>query len=315
MTTGFTKILSAQFWVQAFQAFLQTFRRFPLVMLSLIFITLLTILKSHSYNLLAALEWQRSMLMGIVGALWFLASGLFSESHQWTRVKRYSLALPAFVLLCWKIVTNDTSAHSTWTMLFAIALAVTFAAYFFRRHDNDSFWYFNFQLIEALCFAFLAALILCGGLSLSLISIDYLFDIKVSRKLYADIWVFGWCFFAPAYFLAQVPTQFDYQRSDCKFPRGVYFIQNYVLIPLSLIYMVILYAYFIKILLQWELPRGNLGLMVCAFGVIGIVTHWMIFPMHDRNKPLLGWFYRNFYKMMVVPLGLLILVYALTNTD
>lgn len=290
MLIGISKFLDSQFWVQAFHAFLQTCRRFPLVMLCLVVISIPLV-----------------PLIGSAGAIWFLAAGLFSESHRWTLFKRNSLALPIFTLVCWHFVAIGSPAHSTWTLYFAIALAITFAAYLFRRNDNASFWYFNFQLAVALCFSVLSALIFCGGLSLSLKSISYLFEMKISSSFYSRIWIFGWSFFAPVYFLVNVPSQFDYQQSDCEFPRGVYFIQNYVLIPLSLTYMVILYAYFIKILLQWELPRGNLGLMISVFGVIGIFTHLMIFPLHNRNKPLLGWFYRNFYKMMIVPLGLLIL--------
>jgi hypothetical protein len=79
--------------------------------------------------------------------------------------------------------------------------------------------------------------------------------------------------------------------------------------------MVILYAYFIKILLQWELPRGNLGKMISVFGVIGIFTHLALYPVHDRGALLLNWFYRNFYKMMIVPLGLLTLAIVVRISD
>ena len=250
------------------------------------------------------------MLIAAAGAFWFLAAGLFAESHGWIKIKKYSFAIPIFAIICWQISSNDSLAVSSWTLILTVALTVSFAAYIFRQNDNASIWYFNFQLVAGICFAILSTLILCGGLSLILKSIEYLFEINISHKLYMDIWLTGWCFFAPAYFITNVPTQFDYQRSDCEFPRGVHFIQNYVLVPLSLVFMVILYAYFIKILLQWELPRGNLGKMISTFGVIGIFTHLTIYPVYDRGAPLLNWFYRNFYKMMIVPLGLLTLAIA-----
>jgi hypothetical protein len=182
-----------------------------------------------------------------------------------------------------------------------------FAAYLLRKSDNASVWYFNYQLASSLFFAGLATLVLCAGLSLILLSLSYLFELKAGGKVYLDIWIIGACVFAPAYFITNIPRQFDYPQSDCAFPRGIHFIQHYVLTPLSLIYMVILYAYFAKILLQWELPRGNLGMMICIFGVIGIITQLTIFPVSTSGTPLLRWFYRNFYTMMVVPLGLLML--------
>ena len=310
MKTGFTKLLSPQFWANVFQAFLNTCQRFPLAILSLVAFTLLALLENHNFDLLTDLQRQRGMLIAAAGAFWFLAAGLFSESHGWGTLKRVGFSLLIFAIIFWQISTNDSLAVSSWTLILAVALSVSFAAYIFRRNDNASIWYFNFQLATGICFAVLSALILCGGLSLILKSIEYLFEVDISHKFYSDIWLTGWCFFAPAYFLTNVPTQFDYQRSDCEFPRGVHFIQNYVLAPLSLVFMVILYAYFIKILLQWELPRGNLGKMISTFGVIGIFTHLTIYPVYDRGAPLLNWFYRNFYKMMIVPLGLLVLAIA-----
>lgn len=301
------KCLSIQFWGQVFQAFLSTCQRFPLAILSLIVFTLLAFIENHDLDLLSDIQSQRGMLIAVAGAFWFLAAGLFFESHGLGSVKKYGFAVPVFAIIFWQISSNDSLAVSSWTLLLAVALSITFAAYVFRRNDNASTWYFNFQLAAGVCFAVLSALILCGGLSLILKSIEYLFEVDISHKFYSDIWLTGWCFFAPAYFLTNVPAQFDYQRSDCEFPRGVHFIQNYVLVPLSLVFMVILYAYFIKILLQWELPRGNLGKMISTFGVIGIVTHLTIYPVYDRSSGLLNWFYKHFYKMMIVPLGLLIL--------
>ncbi len=310
MKTGFTKFLSLEFGKQVFQAFLISCQRFPLAILSLIVFTFLALIENHNQEFLTDFQWRQGMLITATGAFWFLAAGLFAESHGWTTNKKYSFAIPVFGIIIWQIFSNDSLAVSSWTLILTVALTVSFAAYIFRQNDNASIWYFNFQLVAGICFAILSTLILCGGLSLILKSIEYLFEINITHKFYMDIWLIGWCFFGPAYFITNVPTQFDYQRSDCEFPRGVHFIQNYVLVPLSLVFMVILYAYFIKILLQWELPRGNLGKMISTFGVIGIFTHLTIYPVYDRGAPLLNWFYRNFYKMMIVPLGLLILAIA-----
>jgi len=307
LQAGFKKVLQIGFWQQLFLAFLMTCQRFPLAILSLVLFTSLSLLENHNLDLLSDSQFEKSMLLSVSGAFWFVAAALFAESHRWEKLKQYSFATPVFVIITWQIFSNDSLAIASWTLMLSLALAVTFAAYVFRRNDNASIWYFNFQLVTGFCFAVLSALILNGGLSLILKSIEYLFEINFSTKFYVDIWLVGCCFFAPAYFLTNVPTRFDYQQSDCQFPRGVHFIQNYVLVPLSIIFMVILYAYFVKILLQWELPRGNLGKMISTFGVIGIFTHLTIFPVHDRGAPLLTWFYRNFYKVMFVPLGLLTL--------
>ncbi len=168
MVLAISKFISPQFWVQTFQSFLQTCRRFPLVLLCLVITSLQLVSGNQFFSFIVGSYAQQLTLIGVAGVFWFLAAALFSESHHWTYIKRYSLALPVFALGCWHILVNEPFAHSTWTLFFAIALSVTFAAYLFRKNDNASFWYFNFQLTVALCFAMLSALILCAGLSLSL---------------------------------------------------------------------------------------------------------------------------------------------------
>ena len=86
---------------------------------------------------------------------------------------------------------------------------------------------------------------------------------------------------------------------------GFIFIANYLLVPLCLIYMFILYAYFAKILFQGQLPRGNLAYMVTGFGFIGVLTHLAVYPMRETGTRLLQQFYNHFYTIAIVPILLL----------
>lgn len=311
MVSKYTKFISLQFWVKIFNNFLKTCHRFPLSIVCILVITLLIILENHRINPFGSgITFRRIIFISAVSGFWFLAVGLFSESHNRSKWQQYQLAIPVFSLICWQILT-DVGFSSSLTLLLAMVMAVSFSAYLWRPFDNASIWYFNYQLTAGLCFGILSALILCVGLGLVLKSIDYLFAVHINSNFFFDIWLFGISFFAPAYFLANVPTQFDYDQSRCEFPRGVHFIQNYILTPLSLVYMVILYAYLVKILFEWELPSGNLGVMISIFGVIGIYTHLSLYPIYDRSSSLLNWFYRHFYKMMIIPLVLLVLAISI----
>lgn len=306
MDSAVTRFFSPHFWLQLFNSLIQTFQRFPLVFIALIAINAIFVDEIHDINLLSDQQARNTLLALVGGAFWFTAARLLSESLAWKKYRFYLLALPVFILFSWYCTTQDTWQWDSVLPVFSAALAISFAPWLFRQKDNASFWYFNYQLINALCFAILSALILCGGISLIFVSIDYLFEIDIDSELYQDTWLFGMALLAPIYFLAHIPKQFDYQRSECEFPIGLRFIFTYVLVPLSLIYMVILYAYFTKILLQWELPRGHLGKMISAFGVIGIISHIAIYPIHDRSSALIAWFYRHFYLMMIAPLLLLL---------
>jgi len=302
-----SRIFSLPFWSQLFQSFLDTCQRFPLSILSLIVINFVILIDIYNLDILPAQQQGNIFLIALGGALWFVAARLLSERLQWPNSKQYFLALPVFTLYTWFITQLCIIAPESVVLILAAGLAITFSAYTTRRSDNASVWYFNYQLIAAICFSLLSGFILCAGLSLILKSIGYLFEFSIRTKSYQNIWTIGMVFLAPVYFLANIPKQFDYPRSDCEFPKGVHFILNYILVPLSLVYMVILYAYFIKILIQGALPHGQLGLMISWFGVIGIITHIAIYPLHDRGSSLLSWFYKYFYIMLIVPFCLLTL--------
>ncbi|PHS25758.1 MAG: hypothetical protein COA83_04920 [Methylophaga sp.] len=300
-----SRLFSLPFWSQIFQSFLDTCQRFPLSVLSLIVINLVIISDINNLDILTDQQQKNTFLIALGGALWFAATRLLSERLQWPKSKQYILALPVFALYAWFITQHSIITPESVVLILAAGLAITFAAYITRRSDNASVWYFNYQLITAICFALLSAIILCSGLGLILKSLEYLFEFSLTSKPYQNIWAIGMAFLAPVYFLTNIPKQFDYPRSDCDFPKGVHFILRYILVPLSLVYMVILYAYFIKILLQGALPHGHLGIMISWFGIIGIITHLAIYPLHDRGSSLLSWFYQYFYIMLIVPLGLL----------
>jgi hypothetical protein len=303
----FSRLFSLSFWAQLFQSFLNTCQRFPLTVASLVVILFITVTANHRLDILTDQQQRNTFLIALGSAFWFVATTLFAERLQWNKAQRYLLALPVFALFSWTIIQQNILIQESTVLILAAALAITFAAYITRRSDNASVWYFNYQLIAAICFAFLSAVILCAGLSFILKSIEYLFEIHIGGRFYQDIWLIGMVFLAPLYFLANIPKQFDYPRSDCTFPKGVHFILSTILVPLSLVYVVILYAYFAKILIQGALPHGHLGAMISWFGVIGIITHIAIYPLHDRGSSILSWFYKYFYLMLIVPLGLLIL--------
>jgi len=308
MNLNLKYFFSLPFWLQIIQSFLQTCQRFPLVIVSLLLGISLGLDDIHELGIFDNNNSYKLFLTAFSGSLWFTASTLFAENKQWGNKKHYQFSVPIFLLFCWNIYAlQSPSELDVWGSVITAGLSISFAAWLFSPSDNASVWYFNYQLIAAIFFAAIATVILCGGISLILVSIGSLFELKIPNELYGDTWLIGSLFLAPVYFLAQVPKQFDFARSDCKFPKGVHFILTYVLVPLSLIYMVILYAYFIKIVLKGVMPHGHLSIMISLFGIVGIITHLAIYPIHERGNAIIGWFYRNFYRMMIVPLGLLFL--------
>ncbi|MBX0290173.1 DUF4153 domain-containing protein [Hymenobacter sp. HSC-4F20] len=81
---------------------------------------------------------------------------------------------------------------------------------------------------------------------------------------------------------------------------------QFVLLPLVVLYLGILYAYMGRILVQWELPEGWVSVLVLALSVAGILALLLIHPI--RNAAENTWirtFARWFYLALFPLLGLL----------
>lgn len=291
-------------------------RRFPIPIFFVISLTFYSLTKVYD------LDWFDNR------ATWpiFLVCGLLISTVIRLRFENYNQVMPSSVpsslllkegilslmilgLLALSIfywVPSDKNGSVWLTLLLCFSLLFS-AAYWFVQVDTDSYWYYNFRTVESGLFAALTALILGAGLSVIFVTIWYLFNIEISGKLYGTAWVLSWCLVFPMYVLIQLEKQFVFDRSDCGFPRGVDFIVKFLLAPLMLTYMLILYAYFVKILLTWELPRGNLGWMTSVFGAIGLLTYLISHPLRDKSKGVLKAFQRYFIPALIVPTFMLFL--------
>lgn len=281
--------------------------RFPLPVLCCALGTLVCMLSVHD------IEFDDEMTLRILtflslGAVYFTSARLFAEGRG-LKASAQALMMAAGAALL--AAAAFMPAHFSAMHLFigaALALSLLVAPYAGRAASEDSVWYFNYCSGVALVVAGLSAFILCLGLSAIVGSMDYLlFDMKFNKKIYAHIWLFGAGFFGPVAFLHQVPRRFDFESGAFAIPRGVSYIANYLVVPLVLIYTWVLYAYFLKIAANMELPKGNLAWMVTTYGALGVAARLAVFPLRGTGTALLRQFYRFFPWLLVVPVLLLAL--------
>jgi len=281
------------------------FRRFPLTCLCCLAATLLGILSAHEVKLFSDETLARLSLFISYGMAGFLGAALFAESRKLPQDRQIAMNLLLAVVLAGFAIlpTYFTAAHVFFGA--ALALLLIVAPYLGLESSEDSFWYFNYSAFVGVVVAGISTLVLCGGLAAILGSVDYLFELSIPGRYYGDIWIIGCGFFGPLLFLSYVPRQFDFAPEECRMMPGVFFIANYVVLPLVLIMTWVLYAYFAKIVLKWELPRGGLAYMVTGFGAVGTMARLAVFPMRENGTKLLQQFYKYFYHLLPVPLALL----------
>lgn len=249
---------------------------------------------------------QRFIYFCISGYMLSIAVVLFAEGHDIPKatLKPLELCTLAILAVAFFIPAQLDLGH---TFLFAaIALFLTVSPFAVRKANEDQLWTFVYKSAIAVLFGGLSTLILTLGLIAVFASLGYLFGLEIFSLIYIPIWKLGWFLFFPLYIMASLPRDFNDDTAACAIPAPVSFIANYLLVPLMLVYTCILYAYGLKIILQWELPRGNLAYMVMGFGAVGVLTHLAIHPLRTRGTPLLRFYDRAFYLLLPVPLLLLL---------
>lgn len=301
------KIFSQGFWAGRLNDVRLTALRFPLPVACCVVFAALTVLKNHDFFLLGKADDLAAHLWALVCGFFLLgALRLTAESRGWSDERWLATGLPLLGAL-WFYLVFAQSLYGILPFLFpALLLFVTVAPYLGARGDEKSFWYFNYQLWWQAGFGGAVTIVLCAGVAAILATLEYLFGIGIADKIYFDVWALGFSIFWPLLALSGVPRQFIYE-DNCEYPRSVNFLVTWILVPLIAVYLLILYAYALKIALMWELPKGKLGYMVSGFGIIGITTYLIAFPLKDKAQGLIRVFFDRFYPALLLPVGLLLL--------
>lgn len=303
MTIGFIQRFNIRYMVQFL---MRAVMRFPRAAALSIVMALLTMNSLHHVVMISVDMRERISLFCLAGFMLSVAIVLFAEGHGKSRREIYmpEIGLLGIAGIAIFLPVQIDVSHAF--MLGAIALLLLVSPFVLRKGSEDALWSFVYKSGIAVIFGGISTLILAGGLSAILASIGYLFDIRIADKIYGDIWTLGGFVFFPLYILAGLPRHFDDETPARDIPAPVSFIANYLLVPLMLVYTGILYAYGLKIILQWQLPRGNLAYMVMGFGAVGVLTHLAIHPLRTRGTMLLRFYDRAFYLLLPVPLLLLL---------
>lgn len=272
-------------------------RRFPLPVLFSAFFCIVSISSTSQRDLKETI-----LYILFCGGFWFIALKLFAESRAWTSARYYLVGMAVFAVIAWHLsVANDASLpfHFLGSGLF---LSIFIAPFLNKQATSEQIWVFNYRLWIHIGFTILAAIVLYLGLCAVIASLDVLFGISFYSNFYGDVWLVVATFFSPLLAMAGIPKQLDETKQD--YPKAIRIILSYIMLPLLCIYAVILYGYGAKILVSWELPKGNIAYLISAFGATGIIAYLASYPLH-REQGIIGLFSRYFFKLLLVPLVLL----------
>lgn len=200
---------------------------------------------------------------------------------------------------------TENYAFLVLPVIIMVHLFVSFAP-FLSKNRELNFWQYNKNLFINFFLTGVFTGVLTGGVELAILAIDKLFDFNFNDRLYAETFYFFAIFGSCLIFLLFNEKGLSYLEKDGNHPLILKFFTQYVLIPLLLIYVVILYFYSAKILINWELPRGWVSYLVLAYSVVGILALLLVYPLKlDAAKSWVKVFSKIFYYTLLPLLVLL----------
>ncbi|GAA3981796.1 DUF4153 domain-containing protein [Mucilaginibacter dorajii] len=294
------------------EGFLSTLKRYPFELLFALAGTIAGTIEVELKHLNRIDEgWLMRMAMTAnLGLLLSLSATLFTQSRAMSKRNSFLIKLGAAIFASSLIfIIDPTAREADYIRFFLLSLAfhllVAFAA-FTGKGQVNGFWQFNKTLFLRFLTSVLYGVVLFLGIAAAIGATNFLFNFNFEWDTYVILWVWIVGMFTTTFFLAGVPINTAALDEDLSYPKALKIFTQYVLIPLSTIYVLILLAYEVKILIQWSLPKGLVSDLILSYAVFGILSLLLVYPIreHDGNK-WLKTYARSFYFLMVPLLGLL----------
>lgn len=299
--------------------FLRMLKRFPLEMLFALTGTYAGLQMTRPAYSAEDATWPALLICSALGLVFSLSASAYSETVPGKPFLRWLLRAGVLLLSAVYFFTFPERLHESDYYRFCL-LAVTghllvSVAPFHARGHIDSFWQYNKALFLRFLTAALYSAVLFAGLSVALLALDELFGVVIKGRLYGQLWIVIAGLFNTAMFLSGVPAMAPEPddgnvspEAGSAYPKALKVFTQFVLVPLVSIYVIILLAYELKILVQWDLPRGWVSNLIIAFAVFGILSLLLVFPVRNTSgNKWIYWYGKAFYWIMLPLTALLFL--------
>ena len=211
------------------------------------------------------------------------------------RVNRWAY-YASFLLFVPLMALNLQPFLRTYGFAFTYVLAAILLIIGHKPLNNRSFAAHALHVATQLFFGVLISGILNLAVMAICASFFYIFGINEPKHFYAHIAQFIWFVLAPQVCCTLIRQNEDEVKEPFKVLR---IILNFILSPAVIIYTVILYTYFVKIVFEWDLPKGGVAWMVMGFITVTLIGRVAQSILSQRYY---DWFYRHFTLIAIPPL-------------
>lgn len=265
-----------------------------------------------------------AMLCAALGIPLFFCINVFTQKLKLARSKSIIMKLGGVIIISLLYFTLPSSEETANTSLpyiryviynLSLHLLVSFAPYIKGREFNG-FWQYNRILFTRFILSLVYSGFLYAGIALAMGAMQLLFDVKIQGETYGQLFIFIGGFFNTWFFISGMPENFDELEKIEEYPFGLKVFSQYILLPLLLLYLVILYMYGGKIIALWDWPKGIVSWLIVAVSVLGIFTFLLIHPYGQKEEN--SWikkFTKIFYFLVIPLVVLLFLAISIRLSD
>lgn len=287
--------------------------RFPLTVISLFGATVL-ICYMIALDKPPSLEVEKAIFTLLLSA--FLGMAAQSATERFKKLSQiraavYGLSVllaAGYFMILWPVpeISPEIGVR-TFVAVFAMLCAVLWLPSFQEKIDFNQVALIHFKSAST---AVLYSGVLSGGTAAIITAVDILL-FKVNSDAYMYMLTLVWVMFAPLYYLSLLPRFNSEAESDLEmrqraktYPRFLEILVSYIAIPLAATYSLVLVAYFIKILVTFHWPAGQLGPMVLIYSAAGLLIFILASLLENRFAVL----YRRIFPKVLIPVVIMQLI-------
>lgn len=287
---------------------IKAFSRFPITLSWAVFgsLFLIGIYGTDDYDIIN--QYNNLSLVLVLAISWLIAMQFISEALEHRFLYRTLLkisvigGLTGFYFYMEQAHINDSMLGTgQWVLLLLAGHVFVVFAPFLNTWDKHRFWNYLKNIGIAIFRSTVYSLVLYLGLALATSALELLFDVNLNDYIYLQIFIFCLGIVNTFIFLSDFALVKDLQKS-IEFHKAIEVLVKYILIPLSLLYLVIVYVYALKILITWELPRGWVTYLISALSLLAFVIHIVIEPIRQTHSSKFIKRYFPFYFYAILPL-------------
>ncbi|WP_129714832.1 DUF4153 domain-containing protein [Pedobacter sp. SYP-B3415] len=260
----------------------------------------------------------RVLMTALVGGPLMLAVTLFCGSSApllrrvWI-LKSFAAVAASCLFFAFRPEEYPQHAVQCALLILAVHLLVSFAP-FIKSNDTSAFWYFNKVLCIRLLTGGLYSAVLAAGLSAAFAVVDKIF-FHMDWHYLSYIWIASFGIFNTLYFLSGVPDNPGQEAISSDYPLAIKFFSQYILVPLTTVYLFILLAYEIKILIEWRLPNGMVSGLVLGYATLGILALLLVYPIREASGNKWIRIYSRYFYLFLIPLVALLIAAVARRVD